>query len=94
VGEDGVAGRTDAHVIRPPADLPPGQYEVVVGWYDWQTGQRLRRTGGAGQPSAGEVDRNAAGDEFVLGLITVDPMAAPRPDTPCLMAKEACASLD
>ncbi len=94
VGSDGLAGGTDAHVIRVPADLQPGQYEVVVGWYDWETGQRLRRTGGAGQPSAGEIDRNAAGNEFVLGLITVDPMAAPRPDTPCLTAKEACASLE
>jgi hypothetical protein len=77
-----------------PADVPPGRYAVVVGWYDWETGQRLRRTAGAGRPSAGEVDRNADGDEFVIGMITIDPGAERNPDFVCLMAQEACASLE
>ncbi len=94
MGGDGLAGATDAHTIRVPADVQPGRYEVVVGWYDWETGQRLQRTAGAGRPSAGEIDRNEGGDEFVLGVITVDPGAAVAPDAICLMAPEACASLE
>lgn len=93
-GADGLAGGTDARMIRVPADVQRGQYEVVVGWFDPATGERLRRTAGTGRPSAGEVDRNAGGDEFVLGAITVDPGAETPPDTTCLIAKEACASLE
>ena len=86
--KDGLAGGTDAHTIVVPADAPPGRYEVVVGWYDWQTGKRLRLTPGTG------LGGNGQGDEHVLGVITVDPSSGPRPDTVCLMAKEACASLE
>lgn len=28
-----------------PADLPPGEYRLVTGWYDWQTGERLPANG-------------------------------------------------
>jgi uncharacterized membrane protein len=83
-GSDGLAGVTDAHSIPVPADLAPGTYDLVVGWYDWQTGKRLARVEGA----AG----NRVGDEFVVGSVTVDPLAGPRPDACCLAAKECCAS--
>ncbi len=53
----------DAHAIDVPADLAPGTYELVVGWYDWKTGKRLSRTAGRPGPWAG----NRVGDEFVLG---------------------------
>ena len=79
----------DAHSIVVPADLEPGQYDLVVGWYDWQTGKRLSRVEGA---SAQLTSGNRVGDEFVLGAVTVDPLAGPRPDACCLAAKECCAS--
>jgi hypothetical protein len=31
----------DRHVIEITSDLPPGDYDVVVGWYDPATGVRL-----------------------------------------------------
>ena len=31
----------DAHRIDLPSDLPPGQYQIVIGWYDLATGARL-----------------------------------------------------
>ena len=73
----------DAHVIALPADLPAGRYDLVVGWYYWETGARLSTGGGGG---------NATGDEFVLGPVTVDAAAASPPDLPCLIATESCAS--
>jgi hypothetical protein len=82
-GKDGLAAMIDAHSIAVPDDLEPGSYELVVGWYDWQTGKRLSRIQGVG---------NRAGDEFVLGAVTVDDLAGPRPDACCLAAKECCAS--
>jgi hypothetical protein len=27
--------------LNPPADLPPGRYDILVGWYYWETGERL-----------------------------------------------------
>jgi hypothetical protein len=30
-----------------PGDLPPGRYQVEVGWYDPETGQRLKRADGS-----------------------------------------------
>jgi hypothetical protein len=83
-GTDGLAGTIAAHSIAIPPDLEPGVYELVVGWYDWQTGQRLSRVEGVGG--------NRVGDEFVLGAVTVDPLAGPRPDACCLAAKGCCAS--
>jgi len=73
----------DAHAVSLPASLPPGQYNLVTGWYDWRTGQRLplRDAGG-----------NAVGDEYVLGSVVIDPGAAPTPDLCCLYSAECCAS--
>ena len=88
-GKDGLAGTIDAHSIAIPADLEPGSYELVVGWYDWRTGKRLSRVQGA---AARLPSGNRAGDEYVLGAVTVDPLAGPKPDACCLAAKECCAS--
>lgn len=88
-GSNGLAGIIDAHTIAIPKDVEPGQYELVVGWYDWQTGKRLPQSQGM---SAQLTSGNGAGDEFVLGAVTVDPLAGPRPDAVCLAAKDACAS--
>ncbi len=32
----------DAHTVTVPAGLPPGRYDLVVGWYDWETSERLQ----------------------------------------------------
>jgi hypothetical protein len=80
-GEDGV---WSTHAVDLPADLASGRYDLVVGWYDWQTGVRQPLVDGLGNP---------AGDEFVLGPVTVDRAVGLTPDLPCLMAKESCASL-
>ena len=79
-GEDGV---WSTHAVDLPADLTSGRYDLVVGWYDWQTGARLPLVDGLGNP---------AGDEFVLGPVTVDRAVGLTPDLPCLMAQESCAS--
>jgi hypothetical protein len=79
----------DAHSIAVPADLEPGTYDLVVGWYDWETGKRLARVEGA---AARLASGNPLGDEFVLGAVTVDRLAGPRPDACCAAAKECCAS--
>jgi uncharacterized membrane protein len=81
----GSSGLWDGHRIDLPDDLPEGQYDLVVGWYDWETGERL--------PLAGEAG-NQEGDEYVLGPVTVDRMAGPRPDVACLAAPDSCASLE
>jgi hypothetical protein len=31
----------DIHFVPVPADLPPGSYRLVVGWYDRQNETRL-----------------------------------------------------
>jgi hypothetical protein len=31
----------DEHAVELPDDLPSGWYSLVIGWYDYQTGQRL-----------------------------------------------------
>jgi hypothetical protein len=31
----------DLRRILLPPDLPPGEYHLVVGWYDWRTNTRL-----------------------------------------------------
>ncbi len=36
---------SDAHRIDLPPDLPPGEYRIIVGWYDLATGARLPRDG-------------------------------------------------
>jgi hypothetical protein len=79
-GEDGV---WSTHAVDLPADLASGRYDLVVGWYDWQTGSRVPLVDSHGNP---------AGDEFVLGPVTVDRAVGLAPDLPCLMVKESCAS--
>jgi hypothetical protein len=74
----------DARELGIPEGLAPGTYRLILGWYDWQTGDRLDITGKAG---------NLAGDEAVLGDVVVDPRAGPRVDVVCLMAPESCTSL-
>jgi len=81
------AGETDgnwtAHVLSLPQGLAPGAYDLVVGWYDWQTGVRLPMIGSLG---------NRTGDEIVLGPVTVASGVGSQPDIPCLMAPASCAS--
>jgi len=38
----------DPHLVAFPADLPPGQYRLLVGMYDLETLARLARLDGAG----------------------------------------------
>ena len=59
---DGGYATWDAHTFELPADLDPGAYRIVLGWYDLATGERLALTDGAG---------NAVGDEYVLGTVRV-----------------------
>ncbi len=79
----GDPGVWTAHTILLPENLASGRYDVVVGWYDWQTGKRLPLAVSPGNPG---------GDELVLGPVTVDRAVGIAPDVPCLMAKESCAS--
>ena len=79
------AGIWDAHALSIPADLPAGDYDLVLGWYDWETGERLPVVDGQG---------NVVGDEVVLGSVQVDPRAAARADLCCLTAPECCASVE
>jgi uncharacterized membrane protein len=73
----------DAHAIAIPADLTPGDYKLVIGWYDPETGKRL---------SASSADGNAEGNEYVIGRVAVYPLVGSRPDLACLMTPAACAS--
>jgi hypothetical protein len=88
----------DAHTLRVPADMAPGRYSVVVGWYDWQSGARLQVVEGAGNAGAGtpgagnDGAENDGASEYVLGDVVVDPGAAQPPDLACLLTAEACAS--
>ena len=72
-----------AHRITLPADLPPDHYDIVVGWYYWETLERL-----AHMTSAGELE----GDAAIIGRLAVDPTAAPSPDLTCAIIPESCAS--
>ncbi len=85
VGSDGAAGVIDAHTIAVPGDVQPGRYELVVGWIDGRNGERLSHVSGLG---------NSAGEEAVLGPVTIDPMAGPRPDACCLAAEACCTSME
>ncbi len=77
------AGLWSAHAISLPDDMPEGRYELVVGWYDWQSGMRLPSVDAVGNPN---------GDEYVLGPVTLDQRAVPRPDIACLLLPESCAA--
>ena len=84
-GSDNAMGLIDAHTLAVPGDVEPGRYDLVVGWADAQTGERFRRVTGAG---------NREGDEAVLGPVTIDPMARPRPDACCLAEEACCTSME
>ncbi len=62
-----------AHSVPLPANLQPGVYDLVAGWYYWETLERLALLDDAGQP----ID-----DGVVIGKLEVDSTAdAPaRPD--------------
>jgi hypothetical protein len=53
----------DSAVMNVPAELPAGEYQLVLGMYDLTTGQRLPAADATGQPS---------GDSIVLGSVVVD----------------------
>jgi hypothetical protein len=72
-----------AHSVLLPGNLAPGVYDLVTGWYYWETLERLALLDEAGQP---------IGDSVVIGKLEVDSTAAPRPDLACAVAPEACAS--
>ncbi|MEZ4769044.1 MAG: DUF2079 domain-containing protein [Caldilineales bacterium] len=72
-----------AHSIPLPADLPPGHYSIVVGWYYWETLERLAHMTGEGE---------LQGDAATIGRLAVDPTAAPAPDLACAVIPATCAS--
>lgn len=73
----------DAHTLPLPANLPPGVYDLVVGWYYWETQERLAL-----------LDHNniPAGDGAVVAQMEVDTTAGPTPDLCCALVPECCAS--
>ena len=71
-----------AHRIPLPADLPPDHYQIVIGWYYWETLERLAHMTGEGE---------LAGDAATIGRLAVDPTAA-SPDLACALIPDTCAS--
>ena len=64
-----------------PADLPPGDYPVVIGLYDPASGERLPAFDANGQP---------VGNELTVGFVEVtEPLV---PDQACALIPLACAS--
>jgi hypothetical protein len=56
----------DRYAWRLPLELPPGEYRLITGLYDWQTGQRLPASGSQATP---------LGDSVVLASLSVPPPA-------------------
>jgi hypothetical protein len=54
---------TDPYLLYIPPDLPPGEYELLVGMYLLSTGARLPVLG---------VDGQVLGDSISLGPVTVE----------------------
>jgi hypothetical protein len=81
----GDPGIWTAHTVSLPQDLAPGRYDLVAGWYDWQTGERVPLADSPGNPG---------GNEFVLGPVTIDRAVGRAPDVACLIVPESCASQD
>jgi hypothetical protein len=52
----------DAVTLALPADLPPGAYSLIAGFYAWETGERLPVTGTAA----------FGGDAIDLGVVQVE----------------------
>jgi hypothetical protein len=42
----------DVHIVPLSQDLPPGEYTIALGMYDWATGERLPAFGAAGESLA------------------------------------------
>ena len=40
----------DLMTIELPSTLPPGEYTLIAGLYDWQSGERLPATGASARP--------------------------------------------
>lgn len=78
---DEAGGHWTANVVAIPGDLAAGRYDVIVGWYNWQTGVRLALG-------------NRSGEEYVLGSITIAADAAPQPDLACKALPESCIALE
>ena len=55
---------TDRHVVRLPADIPPGSYSLRVGLYEPETGLRMDLLDSLGNPQ---------GTDFGLSAVTVRP---------------------
>ena len=82
-GRDAARAEThlfDVHRMPLPAELPSGSFDLVVGWYDASSGARLPVVDPAG---------NIAGNEFVLGTVTIG-CGAHLADLACLMVPESC----
>lgn len=73
----------DAHALALPADLPPGVYDVVVGWYYWETQERLALLDADGLPVS---------DGALVARLEVDATVGPGPDLACRLVPESCAS--
>ncbi len=58
-------------------------YDLVVGWYYWETVERLAMLGPDGQP---------IGDSAPIGRIEVDTTTGPQPDLVCALVPETCES--
>jgi hypothetical protein len=72
----------DWRVIPIPVDAPVGEvWQVVIGLYDPQTGQRA---------DVLDMNGNVAGNEVVAGQVTIAP--PPTPDQTCALIPDACAS--
>ena len=56
----------DAERIELPANLEPGVYRIIVGMYDWQTGERLPVT------VVDTGDERAAGDVVDIGEVEIE----------------------
>ncbi|MBI3957458.1 MAG: DUF2079 domain-containing protein [Chloroflexi bacterium] len=64
-----------------PAELPPGEYRLVIGLYDSATGERL---------AAFDTDGKATGNELSVGFIEI--AASLVPDQACALIPLSCAS--
>jgi hypothetical protein len=73
----------DAHSLALPRDLAPGVYDLVAGWYYWETQERLALLGPDGLPLS---------DGTVVAQLEVDTTAGAVPDLCCALVPECCAS--
>ena len=53
----------DPHTLALPQDLPEGEYHLVAGLYDWQTGERL--------PAVGSDGRELTNDQIAVAMLAV-----------------------